>query len=130
VVAVPHNDSVSGVRAGRPQASATPRAKTGDPKASGAAIDQLREWYTATVSALLPERSPAEIRDATGLSTRYVITIRHCAVPHPRHYESLADLVGVELPGTFVRGPGPERISRPSTGVTRRLKFAGTCPSQ
>jgi CRISPR-associated protein Cas1 len=69
------------------------------PKASGVAINQLREWYSTTVSPLLPGRSLAEIRDATELSYRSAILIRKGHVPHPRHYQKLAALVGVKLPG-------------------------------
>jgi hypothetical protein len=65
-------------------------------KASGPAVDHLREWFTATVAPLVAKCSIAEIRRATGLSTRYVIMIRKGCVPHPRHYPALATLVGVE----------------------------------
>jgi CRISPR-associated endonuclease Cas1 len=68
------------------------------PKASGAGIDKLREWYVVTVSPLLVGRSLAEICDATELSYRSAILIRKGHVPHPRHYQNLAALVGVELP--------------------------------
>jgi hypothetical protein len=76
------------------------------------AFDQLREWYITTVSPLLREYSLAQIRDATELSTRYVITIRHGAVPHPRHYLNLAALVGVELPATYTAASSRLLISR------------------
>jgi CRISPR-associated endonuclease Cas1 len=74
------------------------------PKASGAGIDKLREWYVATVGPLLARCSLAQIRDATGLSYRSAILIRKGHVPHPRHYQNLAALVGVELPGMFAAG--------------------------
>ena len=67
-------------------------------KATGADVDQLREWFTTTLAPLLAKRPLAEIRGATGLSTRYVIMIRQGYVPHPRHYTMLAELAGVEAP--------------------------------
>lgn len=72
-------------------------------KAAGPAVDQLREWFTATVRPLLAKCSIAEIRNATGLSTRYVIMIRKGLVPHPRHYLVLAALVEVDAPSQGVR---------------------------
>ncbi len=46
------------------------------PKASGPAFDQLREWFAVTVGPLVAKYPLADIRGATGLSTRYVIKIR------------------------------------------------------
>jgi len=46
-------------------------------KAAGPAVDQYRQWFTTTVYPPLVTKCPlAEIRRATGLSTRYVIMIR------------------------------------------------------
>ena len=66
--------------------------------ASGPAVDQFREWFTAAVAPLLEKSPIAEIRSITGLSTLYVIMIRQGLVPHPRHYAALATLVGIEVP--------------------------------
>jgi len=54
------------------------------------------------VAPLLAKSPLAEIRHATGLSTRYVIMIRQGFVPHPRHYPVLAALVGVKAPSNGV----------------------------
>jgi CRISPR-associated protein Cas1 len=67
-------------------------------KAAGPAVEQLRQWFTTTVAPLVANRPLPEIRSATGLSTRYAIMIRQGYVPHPRHYPSLAALVGAEFP--------------------------------
>ncbi len=45
-------------------------------KASGPAVDQLREWFTTTLAPLVAKCPLSEIRRATGLSTRYAIMIR------------------------------------------------------
>jgi len=44
------------------------------------------------------ERHWAEIQRATGFSKRYVFMLRRGYVPHPRHYQIIAGLVGVEPP--------------------------------
>jgi hypothetical protein len=85
----------------RPAGTPVARKRNTWTQASGPAVDQLREWFTATVAPHLAKYPIAEIRHATGLSTRYVIMIRQGLVPHPRHYPALASLVGSELP----RGP-------------------------
>jgi len=70
--------------------------------ASGPAVDQLREWFTATVAPLLAKSPLAEIRHATGLSTRYVIMIRQGFVAAPEALSVLAALVGVKAPSNGV----------------------------
>jgi CRISPR-associated protein Cas1 len=75
------------------------------PTASGATVDQVREWFTTTVQPLLANCPLADIRSVTQLSTRYAIKIRHGHVPHPRHYPVLAELVGVELPKDHLPSP-------------------------
>src|SRR5205807_199779 len=82
-----------------PAAASLARKRNAWTTASGPAVDQLRDWFTATVAPLVAERPIAEIRRTTGLSTRYVIMIRQGLVPHPRHYKALAALVGIQLPG-------------------------------
>jgi hypothetical protein len=68
------------------------------PTTSGADVAQLRDWFATTVRPLLAKCPLADICNATGLSTGYVIRVRHGRIPHPRHYSALAQLVGVELP--------------------------------
>jgi hypothetical protein len=46
----------------------------------------------------LTKCSLADIRNATELSTGYVIRMRRGRTPHPRHFEALAKLAGVEAP--------------------------------
>jgi hypothetical protein len=74
------------------------RARNAWPTASGVTVDQLREWFETTVRPLLAKCSLADIRNATELSTGYVIRIRRGRTPHPRHFEALAKLAGVEAP--------------------------------
>jgi hypothetical protein len=75
------------------------------PTASGSTVDQLREWFTTTVQPLLANCPLADIRNATELSTGYVIRIRHGRMPHPRHYAALAKLVGMEVPNEHTLKP-------------------------
>jgi hypothetical protein len=74
--------------------SRTPKERVGD-KATG---EQLRRWFTTTLVPIVAKRPFAEIRSATGLSTRYAIMIRQGHIPHPRHYPALAHLAGVPMP--------------------------------
>jgi CRISPR-associated endonuclease Cas1 len=67
-------------------------------KALGPAVDELREWFIVVLAPLLAKCPLAEIRHATGLSTRYAIKIRQGYVPHPRHFAALAALAGVQVP--------------------------------
>ena len=69
-------------------------------RASGPAVDKLREWFTAAVAPRMAACPVAEIRRATGLSTRYAIKIRQGHVPHPRHFAALAALAGVPAPAS------------------------------
>ena len=52
-------------------------------KRSGQTVDQVRQWFIASVAPLVAKSSIAEIRGATGLSARYVIVIRQGHAPHP-----------------------------------------------
>jgi hypothetical protein len=79
-----------------PRGAAANRERNTWPAASGATVDQLREWFETTVRPLLAKCSLADIRNATKLSTGYVIRIRRGRTPHPRHFEALAKLAGVE----------------------------------
>jgi hypothetical protein len=74
------------------------RERNSWPAASGATFDQLYHWFETTVRPLLAKCSLADIRNATELSTGYVIRIRRGRTPHPRHFEALAKLAGVEAP--------------------------------
>ena len=87
-------------------------------RASGPAVDQLRGWYAATVGPLVANFPVARVRDATGLSTRYVIKIRQGLVPHPRHYPALAELVGVEQPKSPI--PFPDATEQPEPAENSR----------
>jgi hypothetical protein len=74
--------------------------------------DALRRWYAEELQPRLSRMHPTEIalRAAMGRSYAYYI-VAGTRIPHPRHYPSLAALVGVELPGKFVAAlcaSGPE----------------------
>ena len=75
-----------------------PRTRNTLTRASGPAVDQLREWFTTAVTPRMATCPVAEIRRATGLSKHYAIMIRQGYIPHPRHYPMLAELAGAEMP--------------------------------
>lgn len=60
--------------------------------------EHLRSWFATTLAPLLSTRHHSEIQRVTGLSKRYAIMIRQGSPPHPRHYRTLAELVGVQPP--------------------------------
>jgi hypothetical protein len=64
--------------------------------------DALRRWYTEELQPRLSRMHPTEVAlgAAMGRSYAYYI-VAGTRIPHPRHYPSLAALVGVELPRTF-----------------------------
>ena len=64
--------------------------------------DALRRWYTKELQPRLSRMHPTEIAlgAAMGRSYAYYI-VAGTRIPHPRHYSSLAALVGVELPRKF-----------------------------
>ena len=64
--------------------------------------DALRRWYTEELQPRLSRMHPTEIAlgAAMGRSYAYYI-VAGTRIPHPRHYPSLAALVGVELPRKF-----------------------------
>ena len=78
-------------------------------KATGPAVDHLREWFRMTVSPRMATCPIAQIRRATGLSKHYAVMIRQGYVPHPRHYPMLAPLVDVEMPSLGGIGKGTRK---------------------
>jgi CRISPR/Cas system-associated endonuclease Cas1 len=64
--------------------------------------DALRRWYTEELQPRLSRMHPTQVAvgAAMGRSYAYYI-VAGTRIPHPRHYPSLAALVGVELPGKF-----------------------------
>ena len=70
------------------------RAWVGGPSGDEAA---LRQWYAADVAPRLAEVARTEIARAIGVSRVYARNIARGKVPHPRHFEVLAELVGVEM---------------------------------
>jgi hypothetical protein len=64
--------------------------------------DALRRWYAEELQPRLSKMHPTEIAlgAAMGRSYAYYI-VAGKRIPHPRHYSSLAALVGVELPRKF-----------------------------
>ena len=71
--------------------------------------DALRRWYMEELQPRLSRMHPTEIAlgAAMGRSYAYYI-VAGTRIPHPRHYPSLAALVGVELPREFAAA-----LSRP-----------------
>jgi hypothetical protein len=71
--------------------------------------DALRRWYTEELQPRLARMHPTEVAlgAAMGRSYAYYI-VAGTRIPHPRHYPSLAALVGVELPREFAAA-----LSRP-----------------
>jgi CRISPR/Cas system-associated endonuclease Cas1 len=65
--------------------------------------DSLRRWYTEELQPRLARMQPTEVAlgAAVGRSYAYYI-VAGTRIPHPRHYPSLAALVGVELPGKLL----------------------------
>jgi hypothetical protein len=74
--------------------------------ASGPVVDQLRQWYTSTIVPLVAQCPLTDFRRATGFSKSYSIMIRQGYIPHPRHYPTLAKLVGAEMPTFGGMGAG------------------------
>jgi CRISPR/Cas system-associated endonuclease Cas1 len=64
--------------------------------------DALRRWYWNELQPRLSRLHPTEVAlgAAMGRSYAYYI-VAGTRIPHPRHYPSLAALVGVELPRKF-----------------------------
>jgi hypothetical protein len=64
--------------------------------------DALRRWYAEELQPRLSRMHPTEIAlgAVMGRSYAYYI-VAGTRIPHPRHYPSLAALVGVELPREF-----------------------------
>jgi hypothetical protein len=73
----------------------------------------LRHWYVESLQPRLSRQHPTEIAlgAAMGRSYAYYI-VAGTRIPHPRHFPSLAALVGVELPKEFAAAlSGRERQS-------------------
>jgi hypothetical protein len=68
------------------------------PRTLSAMQTELRQWYARELQPRIVALRNAEIMQATGLSKRSAIMIRQGFVPHPRHFEALAQLAGVEAP--------------------------------
>jgi hypothetical protein len=58
----------------------------------------LRRWYASEVARRLAEVPRTEIARAIGVSRVYARHISHGKVPHPRHFEALAQLTGLGCP--------------------------------
>jgi hypothetical protein len=92
-----------------PAGSEPVQKRNGWSRASGSTVDKLREWFTAAVAPRMATCPVAEIRRATGLSTRYAIKIRQGHVPHPRHFAALASLAGVPAPASVPTASRPRQ---------------------
>jgi CRISPR-associated endonuclease Cas1 len=67
---------------------------------SGPSADEagLRQWYAVEVAPRLGGVARTEIARAIGVSRVYARHIAGGKVPHPRHFEALAQLAGAEMP--------------------------------
>jgi hypothetical protein len=62
----------------------------------------LRHWYTENLQPRLSRMHPIEIAVGTAMGRSYAYyVVAGTRIPHPRHFPSLAALVGVELPKEF-----------------------------
>jgi CRISPR/Cas system-associated endonuclease Cas1 len=62
----------------------------------------LRIWYAENVQPRLSRMHPTEVALGTAMGRSYAYNIvAGTRIPHPRHFQSLAALVGVELPKEF-----------------------------
>jgi hypothetical protein len=68
---------------------------------SAAVTEDQRNWFVRELAPLLALRRPTEIQRAAGFSPRYAIMIRQGHMPHPRHFQKLADLVELPLPSNL-----------------------------
>jgi hypothetical protein len=72
--------------------------------------DALRRWYTGELQPRLSRMHPTEVAQGTTIGRSYAYYIvAGSRIPHPRHYPSLAALVGVEFPKEFAAA-----LSRPA----------------
>jgi hypothetical protein len=59
----------------------------------------LRHWYTENLQPRLSRMHPTEVAAGTAMGRSYAYyVVAGTRIPHPRHFPSLAALVGVELP--------------------------------
>ena len=59
----------------------------------------LRRWYAENLQPRLSRMHPTEIALSTAMGRSYAYyVVAGTRIPHPRHFSSLAALVGVELP--------------------------------
>ena len=69
----------------------------------------LSHWYAEILQPRLSRMHPTEIASGTAMGRSYAYIAAGMRIPHPRHFPSLAALVGVELPKEFAAAPsGPE----------------------
>jgi hypothetical protein len=77
------------------QAATAHKVPTSDRKA-------LRLWYAENLQPRLSRMHPTEIALGTAMGRSYAYyVVAGTRIPHPRHFPSLAALVGVELPKEF-----------------------------
>jgi hypothetical protein len=62
----------------------------------------LRNWYAENLQPRLSRMHPTEVAVGTAMGRSYAYyVVAGTRIPHPRHFPSLAALVGVELPNEF-----------------------------
>jgi ribosome-binding protein aMBF1 (putative translation factor) len=72
----------------------------GKSRRSSPSQDRLRRIYKETIAPKVATltMSPTALAEELGVSRRYIQMIRAGYIPHPRHFEKLARLAGVEMP--------------------------------
>jgi hypothetical protein len=62
----------------------------------------LRHWYAENLQPRLSKMHPTEVAVGAAMGRSYAYyVVAGTRIPHPRHFPSLAALVGVELPKEF-----------------------------
>jgi CRISPR/Cas system-associated endonuclease Cas1 len=65
----------------------------------------LRHWYAENLQPRLARMQPTEVAVGAAMGRSYAYyVVAGTRIPHPRHFPSLAALVGVELPKEFAGG--------------------------
>ena len=90
--------AVEVARSEKLRAHAAGRAAWDEVKPDAAADAALRRWYTAEVVPQLCGVARTEIARTIGVSRVYARDLARGKVPHARHFEALAALVGVAAP--------------------------------
>jgi hypothetical protein len=87
----------------------TPAGRRAAERLPASEDDALRRWYRNELQPRLSRLHPTEVALGAAMGRSYAnYIVAGSRIPHPRHYSSLAALVGVELPREFAAA-----LSRP-----------------